>query len=1060
MPDSAAVVAMAGGGGSASLATIVATGNSTPSTIVTGQKDSIGYVYKYFMPTNPLDPTIGDNTPTATVAVDGSKMLIVGGGNNLNNFLDFPLKFGFWNWTLKFKTVIHHKGPVNYGLGVAVVSTGSGTSVMWNFRQTDTAAYVSYSPAVQLPAVTDDNNKSLVDWRWNNYDTIEYTIQRRARSFTAKMKDLATGIESRLHEDDKMFNAIGNLRLYAYSDSIWIVDSFKLKIDEPKNPSLFYITDSWGYGGDASTEGNSHVIKSSSGYSAIYDGGPGEQSPQGIYRLGDMLLAQPYMAFWEMNVNDLNSNGSGPNAALDSACKRQIRFIVTCQANGIIPILSTVGPQVTDGTKYKDSTNAIGARYGVRVIPAFETLKDTTQVYLAAKYVGNSSIHMNDNGHDVYAALERFEIERLGVPKAPTIQWPSIPRSSYFKYELGLNDANQPVAMPARTNPFYMWMNPATINQLTVPQVGSLSATGNYWFTVNPDFRISPVGTSIASSPYFKVDINGVWASILIGGNSDLVVNASSTTFNTNPLDINSYIRPVSIPLLVKANGLAAAKNILSLNSNPSTWSNTDSLFAVHRADTLKFNVDAFGGAHAKWLSGYTGPIDYSLLGNNDWPTRKHVDSLIALAVAGSGGVTSYTDGAGFDGTIAAGALSLKTQVGNNRVLFSKNDFSMAGTDSFLWRNSRIEIPNFSLVNSGLQVGELNLQTALADNSFLGFGVEYASGFKRTHGGQHGFLIYQLAGDLLLQGNSATGSAASVWTNTSQLTFKSTGKFGFNNVTTPNSWAQFAAGSTTVAAASFTSGTDLSSPIAGAWYYDGTRLGFSPSTTIKRVLLSNDVTPANGKLLIGNGTDFTVASPTGTGITFTTGSGTLTIDNDLSTGKSGGQAIIGGTAANNSLLIKGNSATSANTGTTANIVMLTGNSSLTTAQSIDNNGLTQLRFITGTTAIGTITAGTGAGTSPTVSVTGTDLGGYISVTTGTLPTAAAAVVTVNYGNTQPAAPRCVQLTPANAATAALSGVTMVYIDQANITTGAFVITAGATGLTAATAYKWYYTVIN
>lgn len=106
----------------------------------------------------------------------------------------------------------------------------------------------------------------------------------------------------------------------------------------------------------------------------------------------------------------------------------------------------------------------------------------------------------------------------------------------------------------------------------------------------------------------------------------------------------------------------------------------------------------------------------------------------------------------------------------------------------------------------------------------------------------------------------------------------------------------------------------------------------------------------------------------------------------------------------------------------------------------------------------TIAAGAGAGTTPTISITGIDECGFISITTGTLPTLSAIVATVTFSSAYGATPRCVALTAANAITAALSGLGMVYIDQAGITTTTFDLTAGATALTAATAYKWYYTV--
>lgn len=106
-----------------------------------------------------------------------------------------------------------------------------------------------------------------------------------------------------------------------------------------------------------------------------------------------------------------------------------------------------------------------------------------------------------------------------------------------------------------------------------------------------------------------------------------------------------------------------------------------------------------------------------------------------------------------------------------------------------------------------------------------------------------------------------------------------------------------------------------------------------------------------------------------------------------------------------------------------------------------------------------IAAGTGAGTSPTVSLNAnkTDVAGTVTVTTGTTPAGTSAtVVTITFGRAYAVAP-CVVLTPANAATALLSGVTMVFVTATPTT---FVINSGTTGLTAATTYKWNYHVIQ
>lgn len=120
-----------------------------------------------------------------------------------------------------------------------------------------------------------------------------------------------------------------------------------------------------------------------------------------------------------------------------------------------------------------------------------------------------------------------------------------------------------------------------------------------------------------------------------------------------------------------------------------------------------------------------------------------------------------------------------------------------------------------------------------------------------------------------------------------------------------------------------------------------------------------------------------------------------------------------------------------------------------------------VNHIKGTTSAPTIAAGVGAGSSPpTPTINGTDVGGYISLTTGTIPTGSATVATITFNQAYASSPRCIILSGANSTTSALSGVTMVCVPQGSITTTTFIITSGATGLAAATAYQWYYYIIQ
>lgn len=105
----------------------------------------------------------------------------------------------------------------------------------------------------------------------------------------------------------------------------------------------------------------------------------------------------------------------------------------------------------------------------------------------------------------------------------------------------------------------------------------------------------------------------------------------------------------------------------------------------------------------------------------------------------------------------------------------------------------------------------------------------------------------------------------------------------------------------------------------------------------------------------------------------------------------------------------------------------------------------------------TVAAGTGAGTTPTVSVVGTAMAGFLTVLTGTTPGTSSVVATVTLGDSLGAAPRVI-LTPRNAAAAALTGAGAVYVSAETVNT--FAISVGSTALAGATTYEWNYHIIQ
>lgn len=139
--------------------------------------------------------------------------------------------------------------------------------------------------------------------------------------------------------------------------------------------------------------------------------------------------------------------------------------------------------------------------------------------------------------------------------------------------------------------------------------------------------------------------------------------------------------------------------------------------------------------------------------------------------------------------------------------------------------------------------------------------------------------------------------------------------------------------------------------------------------------------------------------------------------------------------------------------------ILVGTTTDDTFNLVQVSGAVKMTHLVGGTSAPTIAPGPGAGTTPTISLTGNDLGGYISITTGAAPALAAQLALITFNIPYSAVPNSITLTPANVNAALLSGVTMVYVDQATgITAANFQITSGATALTTLTTYQWYYKV--
>lgn len=123
---------------------------------------------------------------------------------------------------------------------------------------------------------------------------------------------------------------------------------------------------------------------------------------------------------------------------------------------------------------------------------------------------------------------------------------------------------------------------------------------------------------------------------------------------------------------------------------------------------------------------------------------------------------------------------------------------------------------------------------------------------------------------------------------------------------------------------------------------------------------------------------------------------------------------------------------------------------LSTGNSAQLGSATAPQFIASGTAP-TIAAGAGAGTSPTLAITGANMAGVVTLTAGTTPSASAIVGTVTFSGTVTTAPKGCSVTPQNLATIGIP----VGLSAAP-TTGGWILDVGATAFTAATVYAWNY----
>ena len=284
----------------------------------------------------------------------------------------------------------------------------------------------------------------------------------------------------------------------------------------------------------------------------------------------------------------------------------------------------------------------------------------------------------------------------------------------------------------------------------------------------------------------------------------------------------------------------------------------------------------------------------------------------LGVTRGGTGTGTTFTQGS----VVFAGASGVYSQ---NNTAFNWNDTNATLALTGNANNTTLNITNTSVtsqavfsvtgpastdVNTGKGFTIFTTGEAFARSMFYTdgkFGIGPGSGARDVYLSRSGTSVFRVSSDAstgaadieitrnvlpVTSGTGALGSTTKQWANEflasgAAINFNN-GNFTLthaaNKLTAAGGNITTAAGTTSYAPLTFTSGTNKTSVAAGDMEFDGTNFYLSPSTTRKRIPLTNNATPTNGQIPIGNGTDYTVAAITaGSGISVTNGAGSITI---------------------------------------------------------------------------------------------------------------------------------------------------------------------------------------
>lgn len=644
--------------GSGNLQQVTDIGALTSNATTFGNKDSVGNVVSYSWATTPLGAQITNSLTTATATTGSSRTRLTGGGYNLSNPLTVAnLYAGVENITISGTAVQKNYNTSSDGFGVNI-SNFSGGGFMAHFLLASDVNALAFTLSTNLPNLsTDINTQATAKFTRSAGDTLDWKVIRRSRQVQVFIQNRANGSSMQLAEDNYVFNQVGQISIYTYGDTLDLVGDLIVRYDEPYQPSLAAVGDSHLYGGNANSEGQSFWVNGAQGFRAVRMSGPGETSFQGWQRIGDIQRVDPDVLLWFYGTNDFNGGGN-----IDSFCNRTIRVIQNRQAVGKRVLLSTIIPQSSSVVVWNDSIIAIGARYGVRVMPTFTDLKDASSTGLASQFSYGDGVHMNSNGHREEGALLRAELKAMGLREYIPLRIGNIPQNAAardgnaanFAGEVVTDDSMALLRLIPGTNPKYIWatQNLTTSNALASRQSGGINIDGPL-YVIGDMIRFAPPGTSFTGSPVFDVDIFGVRtnrtriASLAGTAAFDLRTNLGIIDGVPVLMQTGAYFNPRLQTFGVTTFNPSAALVGITVGNEAATVPADYKLFSgtinTGSGNVERMFINRGGGVRTDTTSGYMHPYSYAALANDDWITKRQNDSLRALISVAWNSITDPT---------------------------------------------------------------------------------------------------------------------------------------------------------------------------------------------------------------------------------------------------------------------------------------------------------------------------------------------------------------------------------------------------------------------------------